>query len=417
MIPGPRSRAAIETLRRYEARGVTYVDEKFPVVWEQASEATVVDVDGNRYIDLTSAFGVANVGHGNAAVRAAITEQTDKMIHGMGDLHPPDVKVRLLEKLATIAPGDLSKTYLASSGAEAVEFALKTAYLRTGKFGVVAYRGAYHGLSLGALGVIGIDKFRSPFEPLVGQTATLVDFPREDCDAALAALRAVFERDRAIGALVIEPVQGRAGIIIPPDGYLHGVRELCDAFEIVLIFDEIYTGFARTGTLFACEHEGVIPDVMCVGKALACGAPLSAAIGRPHVMDAWAPSTGEALHTSTYLGNPLGCAASLAVISEIDRLGLVERSRTLGAALGERLMRLLDSAQVTAIRGRGMLWGVEFSDAAFVVALTQRALREGLILLPSGLEGNVLTIAPPLTIDEGELWGAIDRLQVLIGGS
>ena len=414
MIPGPRSRELTDALRRYEARGVTYIDERFPVAWERASGATVIDADGHRYTDLTSAFGVANVGHSNEAVRAAINEQATKMIHGMGDLHPPEVKVQLLERLATIAPGDLSKTYLASAGAESVEFALKTAYLRTGKAGVIAYRGAYHGLTLGTLGVIGIEKFREPFAPLVAQHATLIDFPREDTDSALSALRSTLERDRSIGALLIEPIQGRAGIILPPAGYLAGIRALCDAFEIVLIFDEIYTGFARTGRMFACEHENVLPDIMCVGKALAGGAPLSAAIGRPHVVDAWAPSSGEALHTSTYLGNPLACAASLATIDEIERRRLVERSRDLGAALGERLRKL---PRARDVRGRGMMWGVEFPDAAFLIDLVQRALRDGLILLPSGVDGNVLTIAPPLIIEEFELWPAIDTLERLIGGS
>ena len=417
MIPGPRSRELIQTLRRYEARGVTYVDERFPVAWASASGATVVDADGNHYTDLTSAFGVANVGHTNAAVRTALAEQAGKMMHGMGDLHPPDVKVRLLERLAEIAPGDLTKSYLASTGAEAVEFALKTAYLRTGKSGVVAYRGAYHGLSLGTLGVIGIEKFRAPFAPMVASSATFLDYPDRDADAALTRLRSAFEADRSVGALIVEPIEGRAGIVVPPEGYLRGVREICDTFDVVLIFDEIYTGFARTGTMFACEHEGVVPDLMCVGKALACGAPLSATIGRPHVMDAWAPSSGEALHTSTYLGNPLGCAAALAVVAEIERLSLVERSRALGTALGERLQRLRRSRAVRDVRGRGMLWGVEFSDAAFLIELVQRALRDGLILLPSGLDGNVLTIAPPLVIAEDELWPAIERIEQLIGGS
>lgn len=416
MIPGPRSRELIAALQRYEARGVTYVDERFPVAWERATGATVVDADGNRYTDLTSAFGVANVGHGNPAVRTAIAAQAEAMIHGMGDLHPPGVKVRLLERLAAIAPGDLSKTYLASAGAEAVEFALKTAFLRTGKPRVAAYRGAYHGLSLGALGVIGIEKFRTPFSPLVAQTATFVEYPRTDAETALAALRALFERDRSLGALIIEPIEGRAGVLVPPPGYLRGLRELCDAFDVVLIFDEIYTGFARTGTMFACEAEGVVPDIMCVGKALACGVPLSAAIGRPHVVDAWAPSSGEALHTSTYLGNPLGCAASLAVIGEIERLGLVERSKTLGAQLGARLAELRRYRAVRDVRGRGMLWGVEFDEAGFLIELVHRALRAGLILLPSGVAGNVLTIAPPLVIEEDELWDAIDRLERLIAG-
>lgn len=418
-VPGPRSRELVERLRRYEARGVTYVDERFPVAWHAASGATVEDADGNRYTDLTSAFGVASVGHSNPAVSAAIAAQAARLIHGMGDLHPPDVKVRLLERLAEIAPGTLTKSFLASAGAEAVEFALKTAYLRTGKPGVLAYRGAYHGLTLGALAVIGLEKFRAPFASLVAERATLLDFPSggEDPEQALRALRAALERDPSIGTLIIEPIQGRAGIVIPPAGYLTGVRTLCDEHGVVLIFDEIYTGFGRTGTLFACEHEEVLPDLLCIGKALGSGVPISATIGTPAVMDAWAPSQGEALHTSTYLGNPLGCAAALATIDELDRRGLVARARTLGVKLGARLTALRRHPAVREIRGLGMLWGVEFAGGAALAELVQRALRAGLILLPSGSEGNVLTIAPPLVIEEEQLWTAIDVLDGLIGGT
>ena len=166
-IPGPRSRALAADLARYEAPGVTYLGPDFPVFWERASGALIVDVDGNRYLDLTSAFGVAATGHSNPRVVAAVTAQAARLVHGMGDVHPTEVRTRLLRRLAELAPGDLCKTYLATSGAEAVEFALKTALLATGKPRVLAYHGAYHGLSLGALEVVGIDKFRAPFAPLV----------------------------------------------------------------------------------------------------------------------------------------------------------------------------------------------------------------------------------------------------------
>lgn len=420
-VPGPRSRELTPALRSFESRNVTFVDQDFPIFWESASGATVTDVDGNRYIDLSGAFGVANTGHSNPYVAAAVHDQAVRLMHGMGDVHPTEVKVKLLETLAKIAPGDLGKTFLASTGAEAVEAALKTAMLATGKFAFAAYRGAYHGLSLGTLEISGIEKFRAPFAQFVPQRTLFLDYPRAAPPAAdEGAAAALGETERAlsarsdIAALIIEPLQGRGGCIIPPKGYLKGLRQLCDSLGILLIFDEIYTGFARTGTLFACQQEEVVPDMICIGKAMANGFPISAMIARPAIMDVWPESPGEALHTSTYLGNPMGCAAALANLGEIERLQLPQRARQLGIMLGARLDALRAQGGILDVRGRGLMWGVEFADAATAERVVKNALKAGVILLQAGPQGNVVSITPPLVISQRQLFRAIDIVAACI---
>jgi 4-aminobutyrate aminotransferase-like enzyme len=412
-VPGPRSRELATQLARFEAPGVTYLGDDYPVFWERASGALVTDADGNRYLDLTSAFGVASTGHTNARVVEAIADQAARLIHGMGDVHPTEVRTRLLAALAALAPGDLEKTYLATSGAEAIEFALKTVLLATGKPRVIAYHGAYHGLSLGALEVSGIDKFRAPFAPLVPERATFLPYPGAHATVhdAIAAVERALEHDPDIGAVVLEPIQGRGGVIVPPAGFLRALRALCDARGLLMVLDEIYTGFGRTGTMFACEHEDVVPDLLCVGKALAGGVPLAAAIGSARTMHAWPKSAGEALHTSTFLGNPLACAAALANLGELARLDVLGRVRAREAALGARLRELLRYEHVHDVRGVGFLWAVEFARSAFANRVVVRALANGLVLLQSGPTGTSITVAPPLVIEDEQLARALDLLE------
>ena len=412
-VPGPRSRALGRRLMQCEAPGVTAIADDFPVFWERAHGSLVVDVDGNQYLDLTSAFGVAAGGHTDPPVTEAIVEQAARLIHGMGDVHPTEVRVRLLEALARLAPGDLCKSYLSTSGADAVEFALKTAHLATGKPRVIAYDGAYHGLSLGALEVIGIEKFRAPFAPLVAQRATLLPFPgaADDCDAALDALASALAQDAQAGAVILEPIQGRGGVIVPPAGFLAGVRAICREHGVLLILDEIYTGFGRTGTMFACEADDVVPDLLCVGKALGGGLPLAATIGCAHVMDAWPKTDGEALHTSTFMGNPLACAAALANLELLQRRDLAARVRNDGPALGARLQTLRRFARVRDVRGRGFLWAVEFASATDAQSIVVAALQRGVILLQSGPTGTSVTLAPPLTIGAEQLDRALTLFE------
>ena len=338
-------------------------------------------------------------------------------MHGMGDVHPNAAKIELLERLAEILPPSLERTFLATTGSEAVEAALKTAVLATGKSRFAAFRGGYHGLSIGALGVAGIERFRAPFAALLAAEPVLLDFPRAAFgEAAHAVAR---EADDLLGrddiaALIVEPIQGRAGAVVPAAGYLAELRRICDRRGIVMIVDEIYTGFGRTGAWFAIDTEGIVPDILCIGKAFGSGVPISAAVGTARVMDAWPHSTGEALHTSTYLGNPLGCAAS----SRDDRGDAPARAA--GACRAAR-PRSREAPRVAAsfehvvdVRGRGLLWGVQLDDAPRTAATVGRALRAGAIFLQSGVNGAVVSIAPPLVIEEAALHRAVDILSAAI---
>jgi len=416
-VPGAQTRALTAPLRAHESRNVTYLGDDFPVFWKSACGATIEDVDGNRYIDLTAAFGVASVGHSNPAVAAAVAEQAATLMHGMGDVHPTPVRTALLERLARIVPAGLTKTFLATTGSEAVEAALKTAVLATGKHRFVSYHGAYHGLSLGALAIGGIPKFSAPFAPLIAGVALRLDYPdalATNARAALDALRSALDPHDDLAAIVIEPIQGRGGAIVPPDGYLAGLRAYCDARGMLLIFDEIYTGFGRTGNWFACEHDHTIPDILCIGKAMGGGFPISAAVARASVMDAWPPSSGEALHTSTYLGNPMGCAAALATIGELERLALPAQARELGDLIEKRLHAMLEHPCVVAVRGRGAMWGLQVRSAADADRVVKAALARGVILLQAGPQGDVLSITPPLVISPLQLHRALELIREVL---
>jgi len=409
-IPGPRSRALAERLARVESPNVTCLAPVPPIFWERASGANVWDVDGNRFVDLTAAFGVANAGHDHPEIVAAIAHQAEQLMHGMGDVHPTAVKVELLERLTALYPGDgRARAVLGSSGSDAVESALKTALIATGKPGVVAFEGAYHGLSLGALDTTHRDDFREPF---AGRLPGATRFARYGDVDHVRRVAEDAERDGLpIGAVLVEPIQGRGGERVPPEGFLRALRGLCDERGWLLIADEIYTGFGRTGRLFACEHEDVVPDLLCVGKGLASGMPLSACLGTEQVMTAWPVSEGEALHTQTFLGHPLGCAAALASISAIEREGLVERAAALGARALAQLRDGLGAApRVSEVRGRGLMIGVELASGAEAIALVQALLERGVIALPSGAGGSVVSITPPLSIGEAALDYALRAL-------
>jgi 4-aminobutyrate aminotransferase-like enzyme len=272
-------------------------------------------------------------------------------------------------------------------------------------------------LNVGTLQVSGIEKFRTPFAGVLPKNTLLLDYPRPNPLAADEGVSAVLDDARAalssrndLAALIIEPVQGRGGNIVPPKGYLAGLREICTQLGILLIFDEIYTGFGRTGTLFACQYENVVPDILCIGKALANGFPISATIARADIMDAWPVSPGEALHTSTYLGNPMGCAAALANLGEIERLDLPTKAKQLGSALASRLDALRSDGKALDVRGRGLMWGIELADGATAERVVKDALSAGVILLQAGPQGNVLSITPPLVITQQQLFRAIDIL-------
>jgi len=432
------SDALARRLRAVESRNVTFVSEDFPVFWESAEGARVIDVDGREYVDLTAAFAVAATGHRHPAVVRAVREQAGRLIHGMGDVHPPAVKVELLEAMAGLLPYDEPKIVLGVTGSDAVEAALKTAALATGKPGVVAFTGAYHGLGYGALSVTDRDHFRLPFEAQLNPAVLRAPYPDpfrppeglEDASGpgpALAALERVLDGPggEEVGAVILEPAQGRGGEVVPPRGFLAGVRDLCRERRLLLVADEIYTGLGRTGWWLACDAEGVVPDLVCVGKALSGGMPISACAGPADVVDAWPASTGEAIHTSTFLGHPLACAAALASLRVLVEEDLARRAREVGERWIEALRGMAAGhAAVGEVRGRGLMVGIDLvrnpATREPAPELARRvvtgALREGWILLAGGPGGNVLSLTPPLTIEEELLERAVEVLDRLLGG-
>ncbi len=430
--PGPRSQSLARRLRRVESRNVTHLKPEFPVFWESAAGANVRDVDGNVYLDLTGAFGVALAGHTNPAVGRELRDQASLLVHGMGDVHPPERKVEFLEALTSLAPWPNSRAILGSSGSEAVEAALKTALLATGKPGILAFEGAYHGLTLGSLAATHRADFRGPFRERLYPGVHFAPFPdplRMGEEAGEKCLKVVAEvlkqgaGGEAVGAVILEPIQGRGGVRVPPPGFLEELARSAREAGAVLIFDEIFTGLGRTGELFACAHEGVLPDLLCVGKGLGGGLPLSACLGPPEVMDAWPPSEGEALHTSTFLGNPLACASGLALLREVEDRGLVTRSAELGAVLLQGLRSGLGSIpEIAEVRGRGLFVGVEIADPktltpldGFAAGLAEKALEHGILVLPAGAHGNVVELTPPLVITREQLAWVVPELVGLVG--
>jgi 4-aminobutyrate aminotransferase len=395
----------------------------------------VWDADGNRYVDLTAGFAVAATGHRNPRSVKAIRRQIAHLLHGMGDVYPPSAKVNLLERLAALSPLAGTRSVLASSGAEAVEIALKTARLFTQKPGVAAFTGAYHGLTYGALAVTDRAHFREPFEDQLNPYVVRTPFPHpyrppaslgeaggDLGPAALDALDELLEgaAGQRVGAVIVEPIQGRGGDVVPPHGFLAGLADLCRSRSLLLIVDEVYTGFGRTGHMFAFEAEGIVPDLVCIGKALTGALPLAACLGSTEVMAAWPTSEGEAIHTSTFLGNPVACAAAMASLSEIERRGLPARAADEGRRWKDRLRELAERHySVGDVRGRGLMIGIDLvadrrtrrPDPELASRAVAGALRRGWILLAGGPDGNVLSLSPPLTISRQLLEAATRMLD------
>jgi 4-aminobutyrate aminotransferase-like enzyme len=403
--PGPRSRALAERIERVEAPVVnTLFGGRPSVVWSEAVGSNILDVDGNRYLDLTSGLGVAAVGHRHPAVEAAVVAQASRLLHGLADVASIEPRIALAERLGVLAPMADARVYFAVSGSDAVEIALKTARLATGRAQVLAFEPAYHGCTLGALSVTSRDEFRRPFASHLDPAVTRLPWggPLDEVERALAGA--------AHAAAIVEPVLGREGISLPPAGWLAGLSALCDAHGALLVADEIYTAFGRTGHLFACVADGVVPDLLCCGKALGGGLPIAAVLGRADLMRCW-DREGEALHTATFLAHPLACAASLAALEVIESDDLVARAASLGGRVAERAGAWSDIDGVRSVRGRGLAWTVELDSAATAGHVAAAALARGLILLAAGPR---LQIAPPLVITEEQLDFALDALGDLL---
>lgn len=373
------------------------------IVVERARGSSLWDTEGREYLDLLSGMGVANIGHGHPAVSDAIAAQAARYLHVMvyGEA-VQEPQVALARRLAELAPGDLSVTYFTNSGTEAIEGALKLARKHTRRSRMVAFRGGYHGDTLGALSLCDNATYRGPFEPLLGEIAFLRFGSVED----LAHI------DETVAAVVVEAIQGEGGVRIPPDDFLPALRARCTAVGALLVCDEVMTGLGRTGAWFACQHWNVCPDVLVLAKALGGGLPLGAFVSRPAIMQTLSHDPPLA-HVTTFGGHPLSCAAGLAALEVAAREQLPQRAAALGATWRTRLQTLTGPA-LREVRGRGLLIGLEFASPAFTQAFCRAALARGLILNWTLHRDTVVRLAPPLVISDADSERALEAIAEVV---
>jgi 4-aminobutyrate aminotransferase-like enzyme len=356
----------------------------------------VEDVDGNLYLDWTSGFGVALLGHRPPAVVRAASAQAERLVHAMGDAFPDTQRVLLLEALSALTPKGLDVALLGQSGSDAIDAAIKTAVLATKRTGVLTFSGGYHGLALGVLPMQSYNEaFGSPFEAI-----THPDVHNLPWGCSLEQVEAVFAQ-YAIGLLLVEPILGRGGVHTAAPGWLETISACARRHGAVVAFDEVKTGLGRTGDWWAGTREGVSPDLLCVGKALGGGYPLSALVGTRDVMASWGASTGEALHTQTFLGHPVACAAATASLAELQRLDAPARCQERGLALREAL-----ASHGLPCRGRGLMLAVEVSSPA--LAVCRAMLRRGVVALPAG--ATSIGLSPPMTITDPQIEASVSAL-------
>lgn len=420
--PGPRSRELSERLSEVEspafdarrrAREEASGKAQSPIVYARGVGANVFDVDGNRYVDLVAGFGALPLGHGHPAVTRALETQEGRLTLALGDVYGSEPKVELCERLAALVDEAGARVMLGLSGADAVTAALKTAALATGRPGIVAFEGAYHGLSHGPLAACGLHEgFAKPFAEQLNPHVAFAPYPlggEPSVDASIAAVRDALRSGR-IGAVLVEPLLGRGGCIEPHASFLPRLRELCDDHGALLIADEIWTGLGRTGAMLATRAAGVLADVVCLGKALGGGLPISACIGRAKVMEAWGAHGGTAIHTATHFGAPLACATALAVLRVLAEQSLPERAARVGEALSLRLRERVGE-RVRGVHGRGLMIGIALSGAPEALATARALLERGYLVLTGGKDGSVLTLSPALTTAEPLLDAFVEALS------
>jgi diaminobutyrate-2-oxoglutarate transaminase len=404
-----------ERIRSVEGTGLRTFWEPEPIVWARTEGCHVWDADGRAYLDLYAGFAVANVGYCHPRVTEAIQRQAGVMTH-CPSAAPSEVRAELYARLSAIAPPGLERVLLTITGAMANEMAVQLARAATGRRNVITFSGTYPGRTVGAVRYAGKRAYREQFG--VAAEAHFVpypdpyDSPWDEPGETVLALLAQALTDPASGVeppacVLVEPIQGNGGVVVPPDGFLRGLRELCDRTGTVLVFDEIQCGFGRSGRMWASEHEGVVPDLMTVGKGIGGGLALAALLGRSELMTTWEPDAV----TSTFLANALNAAAGCAAIDVLREEELVNRSAQLGAHAFERLRSELGAhPAVGDVRGRGLFLGVQLA-ATELAEEKQRALREqGVLVGRGGRYGNVLILAPPLVIEEEVLDGGLDTV-------
>jgi 4-aminobutyrate aminotransferase/(S)-3-amino-2-methylpropionate transaminase len=431
-IPGP---ASLELNKRRAAAVPGGVNVSLPVFVTRAGGGIVEDVDGNRLIDLGSGIAVTTIGNSSPRVVDAVREQVADFTHTCFMVTPYEEYIAVAEELNRITPGSGEKrSVLFNSGAEAVENAIKVARSYTRKPAVVAFDHAYHGRTNLTMALTAKSMpYKSGFGPFAPEIYRApLSYPYRDglldkelaTDGEKAAARAIRVIDSQVGAdsvaaILIEPIQGEGGFIVPAEGFLPALLDWCRKNDVVFIADEVQTGFARTGAMFACEHEGIEPDLICTAKGIADGLPLSAVTGRAQIMDA--PHVGGL--GGTFGGNPVACAAALATIATIEGDGLIERARQIERVITERLLRLqAGDDRIGDVRGRGAMIAIELvksgtaePDAQLTNALSTAAHAAGVIVLTCGMFGNIVRLLPPLTISDELLIEGVDILSRILG--
>lgn len=356
--------------------------------------ALVWDINGNKYIDCTGSYGVAVVGHCHPKVVEAVQKQVETLIACHASFYN-DARSELLQKLIRLAPKGIDKVFLSSSGAESVECAIKLARKYSGKSEIIAMMGAFHGKTMGALSATWKKKYRDAFMPLV---PGFKHVPPNNLEKIKSAIT-----DETAGILV-EPIRGEGGVLLPTDDFLPGLRELCDKNDVLLIFDEVQTGFGRTGKVFACEHWNVVPDIICLAKSIAGGLPMGATFAREEVMAAF--QRGE--HSSTFSGNPLVCAAASAAIDVLVEERLPERATEIGSYFKSKLNGLAEKYKIVReVRGLGLMLGMELRFDVYNILLD--CMNNGVLILDAGK--NVVRFLPPLVIEKEQIDKVIEVLD------
>ncbi|MEZ4297691.1 MAG: aspartate aminotransferase family protein, partial [Polyangiaceae bacterium] len=373
-----------------------------PILLQSGRGSNLYDVDGNRYVDFAAGFGSVLLGHGATSTTRAIEGQLDRLVQALGDVYSADCKIALLERLASLHPGVKPKGLLAQSGSDAVTAAIKTAMLATRKPGLIAFEGAYHGMGYGPLPACGLrESLRVPFAEQLNPEVAFAPYPKGDAELD----RSLSEVDRVLaagktGAVLVEPILGRGGCVVPPPRFLAQLCDLAHRHGALVIADEIWTGLGRSGRMVRSTADGATPDILCFGKGLGGGLPISACVAPDEVMAAWT-SFPEVVHTSTHAGHPLACATAIATLDAIRFKQLVTRAHE----VGERFLALLrgeleGAAGFVEARGEGMMIGVELASGQLATQTARALLGEGYVVLGGGLRGETLTFTPSLTIDE-----------------
>jgi 4-aminobutyrate aminotransferase/(S)-3-amino-2-methylpropionate transaminase len=402
-IPGPRSQEILERLRKSVAAPLSIT---FPIAAAEARGATLTDVDGNTFVDFAGGVGCLNVGHAHPHVVQAAQEQLERFSHTDFTVVPYEVYATLSERLLARAPlGGPAKAAFFNAGTEAVENAVKFARAYTGRSAVIAFEGAFHGRTYLSLALT--SKTR-PYKEGLGPFAPEVyRVPYNDVAAIRGAFKTLVAAED-VAAIVFEPVQGEGGFIPATQEFIEGVRAICDEHGIVMVCDEVQSGFARTGRFFAIEHYGVTPDLITVAKSIAMGIPLSGVLGKAAIMDA--PQEGGV--GGTYVGNPVAQAAALAVLDVIEEEGLVERSSAIGEAIRARMLAWQRRwPAIREVRGLGSMLAIDLGDAEVASAVVEAALQRGLLLLKAGVTGNSIRVLVPLVIGDAELDEALDAWE------